>query len=105
MNCETASGRLPELLSGALDREYELETLTHLAQCSECRRELAFWARMRQASLDDTAEVPADAIENVRDSLFGPRAAMVLDSIRKTGRALGLAGSACRLAFTAAGLR
>ena len=101
MNCESVAERLPELLAGALDRETEQDVLFHLAGCAECRQELAFWAQLRQAVREDAAEAPEGLIRDVRAGLFGPRVTSVLESFRQTGRALGLAGSACKLAFSA----
>lgn len=102
MSCEFASERLPELLAGALDRETELAVLSHLAQCESCRKELAFWAQVQQAVRQGADEVPASVIREVRAGLFGPGLRSMLDGFRTTGQALGLAGSACRLAFAVA---
>ena len=104
MNCETAQEKLPELLTGALDRQTELETLTHLAGCEACRHELAFWAQVRQAALENEADADEDAIRGVRQELFGPGSLSVLESFRLAGRALGMAGSACKLALASMGI-
>jgi predicted anti-sigma-YlaC factor YlaD len=104
MNCETASELLPELLAGSLDRETELYVLNHLARCEGCRRELAFWAQVGEAVEDESASMPQELFEGVREKLFGARTATVFESFRLTGRALGLAGSACRLALSVAGI-
>ena len=105
MNCEMASERLPELLNGALDRETEMAVLGHLTQCERCRRELAFWARLQQAVRQGAEEEPGRAVGEVRAKLFGPGLASAWESISAAGRALNLAGSACRLAFAAAGVK
>lgn len=103
MNCETVSELLPELLSGSLGREQELELLSHLASCPDCRSELAFWAQVAEAEQDDAEPMPNGLFRGIRDELFGAKATTVLETLRLTGRALGLAGSACRLAFSMAG--
>ena len=103
MNCEMVSERLPELLSGALDRQAEAETLAHLAACESCRRDLAFWAKIAEAAKAEAAEMPSEAFEQARENLFGPRTATLVETARIVGRALGLARSSVRLAMAAAG--
>ena len=104
MNCDMAQEKLPELLAGSLDRKTEQSVLAHLAACEECRRELAFWVQGQQAVLRGAEDAPGTVIREVRESLFGPGAASILDGILVTGRALGLAGSACRLALATMGV-
>jgi anti-sigma factor RsiW len=101
MNCDSASELLPELLAGSLDRETELEVLSHLAHCAQCRVELAFWAQVSGAVKADAAEMPNGLLEDVRENLFSDRTKTLIESLRFTGRALGLAGSAFRLALSA----
>jgi predicted anti-sigma-YlaC factor YlaD len=105
MNCETASELLPELLSGSMGREAEMEVLSHLAQCAECRRELAFWAQVAEAAETEaeSAEMSAGLFEEARENLFGARALSAVQGLRLAGRALGLAGSACKLALLVTG--
>ena len=105
MNCELASERLPELLAGALGRDTELAVLAHLARCESCRRELAFWAQLQQAVRQEVGEVPSRIIRDVRAGLFHPEQASALEGLWTAGRALSLAGSACRLALAAAGVK
>lgn len=106
MNCETASELLPELLSGKLGRETEMELLSHLAQCPECRGELAFWAQVAEAVDAEAVEaaMPAGLYKDVRARLFGVGAMSTLDGVRQAVRALDLVRSACRLALSTAGL-
>lgn len=104
MKCEDISELLPELLSGALGRETEQEVLTHLARCGECRGDLAFWAQVSESVKAEAAHMPQELFEGVREELLGPRAATLIESFRITKRALGLAGSACKLAFSVAGI-
>lgn len=103
MNCETASGLLPELLAGALGREVEAELLRHLASCAQCRGDLAFWAQVAGAAEAEAGGDPGEWVDDVRARLFGPRAATLGESLRAVGRALGLAESVCRLAMSAVG--
>jgi len=105
MNCEEASELLPELLAGALGREAELDALTHLARCAGCRGELAFWAQVSMTAKSGADVLPEELFESVREKLFGARTATALESLRIAGRALWMAGSACRLAFSAAGIK
>lgn len=106
MNCETVSELLPELLSGTLGREAEREILSHLAQCADCRRELAFWAQVAQAAQAgaESDAMPEALFEEVRENLFGGRTLTALESLKQAGRVLELARSVCGLALSAAGL-
>ncbi len=104
MNCDMVQEKLPELLAGVLDRQTELQVLAHLAGCEACRLELAFWAQVQQATTQGAEDAPNAVIREVRVNLFGPGVASMLDGFRITGRALGLAGSACRLALATIGV-
>jgi hypothetical protein len=103
MNCETVSGYLPELLAGALGRETELEVLTHLARCEDCRKELAFWVQVAKVVLAETEPMPLGLFKGIRNEMFGIKTSSALDGLKLAGQALGLAGSACRLALSMAG--
>jgi hypothetical protein len=103
MNCDRISEMLPGLLAGALGREAEQEVLSHLAWCGACRGELAFWARIAGAVKAEEASMPMELFGGIRRELFSGSAATVLESFKTTGKALGLAGSACRLALSMAG--
>jgi hypothetical protein len=104
MICEEASVLLPQLLAGTLNGDAEQEALHHLARCEGCRKELAFWAKVSKAVRAEAAEMPAELFDGILEELLGERPVAVLESLRLAGRALGLAGSACRLAFSAAGM-
>jgi predicted anti-sigma-YlaC factor YlaD len=104
MNCEKVSELLPQLLAGALKGYEEQEALTHLSRCGECRGELAFWASVSGAVLAEKDEMPKELFREIREELMGPGASTVLESLRATRQALGLVGSAFRLAFSAAGM-
>jgi anti-sigma factor RsiW len=104
MNCEQAQEMLPELLTGALSPKAEQETLAHLACCEACRRELAFWAKAAEAVRAGAEEMPNELFKGIRQNLAEDRPLTLLETLQVTRRALGLAGSACRLAFSVAGL-
>jgi hypothetical protein len=104
MNCEKTSDYLPQLLAGALGRDQEMEVLSHLAGCRQCREELAMWAQVADVMQSEAEAVPGRLTKQVRDELFGRKAASVMEGIRVTRQALNLTRSACRLAFATAGI-
>lgn len=61
IGCDEMSGRLPELLGGGLGPETEAGILAHLAECPDCRKELAFWAAVRAAQ-SELAPPPPEAV-------------------------------------------
>lgn len=104
MNCEQAQEMLPELLAGSLGRKAEQETLMHLAACAECRRDLAFWAQAAEAIRAETTTMPDGLFRDIRADLRQGRTLTLLETYKLTRGALGLAGSACKLVFAAAGI-
>ena len=96
MDCEWVQERLPELLTGKLPMQEEQQVLGHLAQCADCRAELAFWARVSAAVREDAPQPDAALLNGVREALF-PRAPLTpWEKLRETHEV-------CRMAFKLAG--
>lgn len=105
MNHEEIQEELPQLIAGTLSPEKEQEMLHHLAACSECRRELAFWAKISMQMKADLPAVPKEALQDVKTALFdgGKHRAGLLERLEKLGEVLQATGEACRLAVSLGG--
>jgi hypothetical protein len=105
MNHEEIQEELPQLIAGTLSPEKEQAVLQHLAQCGECRRELAFWAQVSVQVKSELPAVPKEALQDVKTALFhgGKHRIGLFERLEKLGEVLQVTGEACRLAVSLGG--
>lgn len=102
MDCQWIAQQLPELLQGTLDRQTEQRVLAHLAQCEDCRRELAFWAQVSQVMQAQAQKLPWETSDAVAERLGLRTQPTLRETLSTVQGALRLTGSAVRLALTLA---
>ena len=105
MDCERISAMLPELLGSKLDRTNEMETLSHLAHCAQCRKELAFWARLSDTVKADAADMPPKLFDEVSGRLAINQKRTLRECMEITRSTLGITATVLRMVLSCSATR